>query len=301
MTENNQIVLGVNHQFLYIDGMTQAQAHTDTLALLAQNPLIDALDCWVWPQKERAREEIALLRECGKTIHYNIGDRIGEPPAFFASPDKSVREEARGRLWRELDVALAASAKKIVIGSGADVPQAREAAVERFTRLMEDVHTYIPGDVTLTLEPTDRDVDKRFLFGPVDETVRFIASMREGGFKNFGMLLDMGHIPLMHTTIGQAVRTANDCLEHVHLGNCILKNPQHPLYGDRHPALNVEYGEYAETQVFEMTRALDASGYFKRERPASVSFEMRTMKGLTPEETLRYYVAVWDAALKRLT
>ena len=66
-------ILGVNHQFLYPEAMVEASAHTETLKQAITLELVDALDCWVW-RGQRAREEIAILRGCGKVINYNIGD-----------------------------------------------------------------------------------------------------------------------------------------------------------------------------------------------------------------------------------
>ena len=66
-------ILGVNHQFLYPEAMIDAATHTETLKSVALFEQIDALDCWIW-RGQRAREEKAILRDCGKIINYNIGE-----------------------------------------------------------------------------------------------------------------------------------------------------------------------------------------------------------------------------------
>ena len=116
-------------------------------------------------------------------------------------------------------------ARKIVLGGGPDVPADREAAKERLSEVLLRLGAEIPPQVTLTLEPTDREIDKRFLFGPVEETVAFVHQLQAAGLTNLGVLLDMGHVPLMGETLESAVTHAGDTLRHIHLGNCILKIP----------------------------------------------------------------------------
>lgn len=109
-------------------------------------------------------------------------------------------------------------------------------AKERLSEVLLRLGAEIPPQVTLTLEPTVREIDKRFLFGPVEETAAFVHQLQAAGLANLGVLLDMGHVPLMGETLESAVTHAGDTLRHIHLGNCILKNPRNPLYGDKHVA-----------------------------------------------------------------
>ncbi|MBQ8407748.1 MAG: hypothetical protein IJY39_02655 [Clostridia bacterium] len=110
-------ILGVNHQFLYPDAMTDAVAHTESLKRAIGLEAVDALDCWVW-RGQRSREEIAILRESGKVVNYNIGDRAGEVPIFPCSPDISERVRAYDTIMRECEYAMALGSKKIVFASG---------------------------------------------------------------------------------------------------------------------------------------------------------------------------------------
>ena len=173
-------ILGVNHQFLYPEAITDAVFHTETLRKAAELDLVDALDCWVW-RGQRAREEIAILRGSNKIINYNIGDRAGEKPCFPCSTDKADRIYAYDTLMREVEYALAVGAKKIVFASGPDLPEDREGAKERLGELIVLIAKQLPRDVVLALEPTDRDIDKHFLLGPLDETVDFIKKVVETG------------------------------------------------------------------------------------------------------------------------
>ena len=114
-------ILGVNHQFLYPEAISDAAAHTETLKKAALFKNVDALDCWVW-RGQRSREEIAILRDSGKVINYNIGDRFGENPTFPCSPVREERIYAYDTIMREIEYALIVGSKKIVFASGPDLP-----------------------------------------------------------------------------------------------------------------------------------------------------------------------------------
>jgi sugar phosphate isomerase/epimerase len=286
-------ILGVNHQFLYPEAMVDAAAHTETLKKAAQLTQVDALDCWVW-RGQRAREEISILRSSGKVINYNIGDRFGEAAVFPCSPEKADRIYAYDTLMREVEYAMAVGSKKIVFASGRDLPEDRAGAKERLAELIALVSRQLPRDVVLALEPTDRDIDKHFLLGPLDETVDFIKKVRRF-VPNLGLLLDMCHVPLMHETLESAIEKVGDTLVHIHLGNCKLDDPDHPFYGDKHIPWGYEGALYGENEGVAFLGMLKKIGYFDK-KGATVSFEMRPYEGKTAEESLDKFVEVWNSA-----
>ncbi len=289
MCKLDEVILGINHQFIYQEAMTDGNAHTKTLGILAENPEVDALDCWVWAS--HSKEELAVLKNCGKYINYNIGDRIGEVPVFPATADRKERGYALDILKRETEFAVESGAKKIIFGSGRDVLENREDAKKRFEEFVLLWSEFIPRDIWLTLEPTDRDVDKHFLYGSMEETVQTVENIRNAGMHNMGILLDMGHIPIMHETLESAATTGGSCLEHIHLGNCVLKDKNHPFYGDKHPCWGFAGGEYDETDGEIFLKHLKNAGYFTRGNQRTVSFEMRPLTGKTPEQTISYLVS----------
>lgn len=290
MSKLDNVIVGINHMFLYPESMTNADVHTGSLEELAADPDMDALDCWVWAS--HAKEELPILRNSRKHINYNIGDRCGETPVFPATADAKERAYALDMLRRETEFAVEAGAKKIIFGSGRDVPGDREDAKKRFEEFVLMWSEFIPKDVWVTLEPTDRDVDKCFLYGNMAETCETIRNIRKAGMSNMGILLDMGHIPIMHETLESAAAIGGDLLEHIHLGNCVIKNTASPYYGDKHPCWGYADGEYDEHDGEIFLRHLLRAGYFTRGNDRTVSFEMRPLTGMNSGETAEY-LANW--------
>ena len=286
-------ILGVNHQFLFPEAIVDAMAHTESLKKAASLEKVDALDCWVW-RGQRSREEIAILRGCGKVINYNIGDRFGEDPTFPCSSDRMQRIYAYDTLMREVEYALAVGSKKIVFASGPDLPEDRAHAKERLGELIVTVAKQLPRDVILALEPTDRDIDKHFLLGPLDETVDFIKRCRRY-VPNLGLLLDQCHVPLMHETLESALAKVEDTLVHIHLGNCVIRDENDPFYGDKHIPWGYTGAEYGDDEGVAFLEMLKKIGYFDK-KGATVSFEMRPYEGMSAEESLDRFVSVWNRA-----
>ena len=291
-------ILGVNHMWLYPDAMVNAEAHTETLKRLCANPLIDALDCWLW-RGERSREEKRILLDGGKVINYNIGDRFGEDIALPSSKNASDRDRAYSLMMREIEYGLELGTKKIVFGSGPDDPTDHKGAQQRFFELIMKVTEQIPDGVELAFEPTDWDIHKRFLFGPLDETVDFIKRVRASGFSRLGLLIDMCHVPIIHETLESAIAKGGSVLNHVHLGNAVIKNPGSALYGDCHPAWSYPDSEYTEADAVRFIKMLYAIGYLDK-YGATVSFEMRPYSNTSAEKSLEKFVSVWQKGLSEL-
>jgi sugar phosphate isomerase/epimerase len=291
-------LLGVNHMFLYPQSIVSEKIHKETLSELAKTELVDALDCWLW-RGNTAKEEAKILLSSGKIINYNIGDRFEEAASNPASPDKGEREEAYSRFMREIEYALSLNSKKIVFGSGKDYASDRYAAKERFFEFVMKLCENVPTDVTLCFEPTDRDIDKCFLYGPLDETLELTKRVRSEGFENFGILLDMCHVPLMHETLESALLKSLEYLVHVHLGNCVIKNKTNLFYGDKHPAWDCPDGEYSSADAINFVKMLKKGGYIDKSN-STVSFEMRTFENVSANDSLKRFVETYKAAISEL-
>ncbi|MBQ8407749.1 MAG: TIM barrel protein [Clostridia bacterium] len=174
------------------------------------------------------------------------------------------------------------------------LPEDRAGAKERLGELIVTLSKQLPRDVILALEPTDRDIDKYFLLGPLDETIAFIKKWRRYA-PNLGLLLDMCHVPLMHETLESAIEKVDDTLVHIHLGNCKLDDPSHPFYGDKHIPWGYEGALYGENEGVKFLEMLKKTEYFDK-KGATVSFEMRPYEGMSAEESLDRFVKAWERA-----
>lgn len=296
MNRKDCVILGINHQFIYLQAIQDSSFHSTSLASLSQDDRFDALDCWIWAGEPWRSEEIRLLSNSNKVINYNIGDRAGEKVSCFASLIAAEQQYAWDTFRREADMAIAVGAKKIIIGSGPDNTQDRPAAVAAFGDFIRKACAYLPQGVILNIEPTDRDLDKHFLLGPLAESTDFVMKLRAQGTANLAILLDMGHIPLLREEISTAINKVAACLGHIHLGNCIVSNRQHPLFGDRHVAWGEQDGVYQESDVALFLSNLLKTGYLKEGIRQTITFEMRPFSGQSATDSMSRFIEVFDWA-----
>jgi sugar phosphate isomerase/epimerase len=137
------------------------------------------------------------------------------------------------------------------------------------------------------LETFDFDVDKKCLIGPSDPAAAVAQKIRTK-HPNFGLILDLSHIPLQYEQPKTAVRNCAPYTTHLHIGNCVLKDRNHPAYGDQHPRFGVNGGENDVEQLRKFFEALFEEGFLKNDPPAKVedkpliSFEVKPMAGENP-------------------
>jgi len=130
----------------------------------------------------------------------------------------------------------------------------------------------------------DREYAKNRLIGPTEVAVK-LAREVEKDFDNFGLLLDLSHLPILEENFIESLKLAKDHIKQIHIGNCILKDKNHPAFGDNHPRFGVKDGENDIAVLASFIKALKNIGYF--EKPGStIIFEVKPLGGEDPDLTV---------------
>ena len=284
--------LGVNHHLLFADVIKDSAEHLRTLRIVLADSRLDLIDMWYpWDIRDQAVEAI---RDSGKTVYYNMGNRAGQRALAPAAADDEHREFTLGIYQDELKRARLCKAQKIITNSGpndiANRQQCKDHLVEFYVELCKRAESMI-----VMIEPTDWDTSKCKLIGSSKEAAEICERVRDRGYQNMASMIDMCHVPLMHETIRQAVSDTGKYLEHIHLGTCVL-DKESPVYGDKHQGLGIEGGCYGIDDLAEMFRLCIESGYFNDQDDGSASIEMRRLPGRESEECFdEYHQAVQEA------
>jgi sugar phosphate isomerase/epimerase len=130
------------------------------------------------------------------------------------------------------------------------------------------------------IETFDRSIDKKSLIGPNALAVELSKTVRRD-HPTFGLMLDLSHLPLQFETSEAALTVAKDHLVHAHIGNCVVSDRSHPLYGDLHPRFGVEGGENDVPELVEYLRVLREIGYVGDGKQNVVAFEVKPAAGDT--------------------
>lgn len=293
------IKLGLNHHLLFPVTFESAAEHRRTIREVLAFPEFEVIDMFIPDSDEAAEEEIPLVHASGKEPVYNCPLMNG-PRLNPNSPDRAIRMETVEAVIKHLRRGLDIGARKAVIASG---PNPGEALIAEqtayFVEYVAVLCARVP-EIELLIEPFDRSIGKNLLIGSTREAAEVVRQVRAQGYGNIGLLIDMGHIPLMNETFAQAVKDSQSYIRHVHLGSCVMSNPANPLYGDMHPPWGYEDGEHDVVELVEFLKALFASGYLGGEDRPSVTFEMRPYPGKSERESVDIFLAKLREAWKTL-
>lgn len=219
-----------------------------------------------------------LLTSSGIEVRYGAYPRLLSQSLSLNCLDEHHRRRAVVEMCDGIDEALELGAKQFGLMSGpyeGDVTAL--ACMNALEQSLVEICAYASRhDVKVLLEPFDRTVDKKCLIGPVD-TVREISERVAESHQNFGLIIDLSHIPLLGESPSQALRPVAKYVSHAHIGNCCLSPPEDPAYGDKHPRFGYPNGVNDVNEIAEFMQELFRIGYLQCDgnEPKGISFEIK--------------------------
>jgi sugar phosphate isomerase/epimerase len=275
--------VGIVQFMAYPEAQRADGPHYETIEKIAEDPFFGAIEITTIPDPA-VRARVARLL---KQAHLAVG--FGAQPIQLSgkldvnSLDADKRRAAIERLKQAIDEAYELGAQRFAILSGPYPGEAQEAAaMEALIDSLDQLCTYAEskGSLGVVVETFDRTIDKKSLIGPNALAVELSKAVRRH-HPTFGLMLDLSHLPLQFETSEHALTIAKDHLVHAHIGNCVVKDRSHPLYGDLHPRFGVEGGENDVPELTEYLRVLREIGYIGDGKQNIVAFEVRPHQGDT--------------------
>ena len=247
--------LGLVHHMLYPKCMEDPDDHVRTLEAFVERDDIETFDCCLPYGQERRKRLIPAVRASGKAditfaTHLFPLRKIG-----LSAPPPHEQAQVRMIMTDMVEQAAAIGATGFIFAAGG--PSPREATKAHFATFADFCRWLCgelkPHGITALLEPFDTEIDKKFLYGSTEACIELIESLQPE-VNNLGIELDLAHVPLMDETFEHAIRTVAPYLRRVHLGNCVLKDPSHPRYGDTHPPVGFPGGEIDVPELVTILR-----------------------------------------------
>ena len=251
----------------------------ETLQKIAEDDFFTAVEV-SWMNDAQVRQKAKKLLEVSHlTVAYGAQPRLLVKKLDLNSLDKAERREAVNEVKDAVDEAYEIGAKGLAFLSGKDPgSDERKQALKLLISSIKEICGYAKskGDLGITLEIFDQDIDKKCLIGPAKDA-RMVAEEVRREFDNFGLMVDLSHLPLLKETPKQAILPVKDYLVHAHMGNCILKDKEHPGYGDQHPRFGIKGGENDVKELIEYLKVLLDIGFLNPENPPILSFEVKPL------------------------
>jgi sugar phosphate isomerase/epimerase len=233
-------------------------------------------------------EERNIVKKMLETAHMSIA--YGAQPRLLTTGlnindlIEEGRQKALANLKEGIDEAYEVGAAGFAFLSGKYEEESQEQSFQALVQSTNEICAYAKskGDMKISLEVFDYDVDKKSLVGPAEIALRYAQEIRKQ-HAHFGLMVDLSHIPLIHETNEEALLPVKDYITHAHIGNCVVKSADMPAYGDVHPRFGFPNGENDVDEVVAYLRVLLDIGYLNTEKPPIVSFEVKPFGDEDPE------------------
>lgn len=296
---------GIIHFMAYPATLRGEGPVLETLKRILADPYFEVVEV-TWMKDPAVRKAAAaMIAASGIEAKYGAQPRLLTQKLDVNSLDEPARGRAVAEMKAAVDEAVELGIRDLALLSGPDPgPDRRKAAMDALEKSLVELCGYAGGrGVSVALEVFDDRIDKKSLVGPAGLAAE-IAERVCGRCGNFGLLVDLSHLPLLGESPAQALRPVARHLRHIHIGSCAMKDKADPAYGDKHPRFSYPGSANGVPEIAAFLRELFAIGYLDRsgaERRA-VSFEVSPVGDDDPElviaDAKRKLGAAWCALVE---
>lgn len=251
---------------------------------IALDDYFDAVEI-TWIKDDETRKRVKkILDTAHMTVGYAAQPRLLSTGLNINDIDEEGRKAAVKTLKEGIDEAYEMGAEGLAFLSGNYEEEKKEEAYNALIKSTKELCEYAKskGDLMIAHEIFDYDIDKKSLVGPVELAKRYAEDIRKE-YDNFGLLVDLSHLPLLRESSEESILPIRDYIVQAHMGNCVMKDPSMPAYGDKHPRFGFPNGENDVEELAEFLRVLLYIGFLNEENPPIVSFEVQGWEDEDPD------------------
>lgn len=271
--------LGIVHFKAFPECVNGTGPIVETMKKIVEDDFWTAIEIGTIKDDKKRSEVRSLLEISDLKVCYACQPRILPQKLNLNSSDEKERRRAIEGVKKGIAEAYHLGATSIRILSGKD-PGAekredeKKIFVDSLMELCEFNESF--GDAMLYLKIFDRDIDKKALIGEFKDAAD-VSEPVAAKYKSFGVLADLSHFPLLDEKPEDAIPLVEKFPMHFHLGNCIMRDRKHPLYGDLQPRFGIPGGETGEAEVRDYFKLLLDRGLLSQEKKPVVSVEVRPL------------------------
>lgn len=302
---NRYMNIGTIHFMSYPEVMRGEGPIIETLEKILANDFFHAIEI-THIKEDKVREEAKRMLESSHVV-----SAYGAQPVLLSnklnlnSLIEVERRKAVDEIKKCIEEAAYLGTKGVAVLSGPHPGKELEKeAIKKLIQSLEELCNYSQNyNLKFELESFDFDVDKKCLIGKSELAAEVAREIRRK-FSNFGLILDLSHFPIQYEETKIALKNCSEFMTHLHIGNCILKEKNHPAYGDQHPRFGIVEGENDVEQVREFFTTLFELGWLKNdgsiksEDKPIISFEVKPMAGennnIVLANSIRVFKEAWN-------
>ncbi len=276
--------IGLVHFMAYPSTIKGEGPIEETIRKIAVDDYFQAIEItWIKDPATRAKVK-KMLDSSHLTVAYGAQPRLLTTGQNMNSLEETKRQEAVANLKAGIDEAYEMGAVGFGFLAGKYTEDKKEEAYQALVKSTKEICTYAKskGKIKLALEVFDYDVDKCSLIGPVALVKRYATEIC-AEFDNFGLMVDLSHVPIIHETIRESLVPVKDFIIHAHMGNCMLRDKKDPAYGDAHPRFGYPGSENDVNELVEYLKVLLEIGYLNPDKRRILSFEVKPVGDEDPD------------------
>lgn len=276
--------VGIIHFMAYPSTMKDEGSIVETVKKIARDDYFNVIEI-TWIKNPDIRKQVKeVLDTSHMTVIYGAQPRLLTTGLNINDTNEEGRLKALATLKEGIDEAYEMGATGFAFLSGKYEEASKENAYAALIKSTRELCAYArsKGNLKIVHEVFDYDVDKKSLVGPASIARRYAKEIADE-FDNFGLLVDLSHLPLIRESAEEAILPVKEYLVHAHIGNCVVKNSGMPAYGDAHPRFGFPNGENDVDELVEFLRVLKNIGYLNTNNPPVVSFEVKPFGNEDPD------------------
>ena len=269
--------MGFVHFMAYPATMKQeSKLILESIEAACKDPYFTAIEVMKIQDQNTRQQVIEMLQQSGMTVCYAAQPIVLGGGLNINSVDEAVRGKAVNTLTKELEFCqeMGSAAMAFLSGKLEDGVAYDDAEAACVKSLQELCDAAAKMDLKIVLETFDTAVDKKALVGESKKAAELAAKVERD---NFGLMLDLSHLPLLGETPKEALSAAKDYLVHAHVGNAFTADPDSPAWGDQHPRFGFPGSPNGVEQLADFLRCLFEIGYLGEGKQPVVSFEVRPL------------------------
>jgi len=268
--------VGIIHFMAYPETMNGDGPVLDTIKKIAMDDYFDVIEL-TWIKDAATRRKVkSLLDTARMMVAYGGQPRLLTAGLNINDTDEDGRQCALETLKEGIDEAYEMGAVGFAFLSGKYDEKEKERAFAALIESTKELCEYAArrGDMPILHEVFDFDIDKRSLIGPA-HLARDYARIITREHDNFGLMVDLSHLPLLGESPEEAMLPVQEYIRHIHIGNCVVADPSLPGYGDAHPRFGFPDSENDIEELSAFLRVLLEIGYLNVVDRPIVSFEVK--------------------------
>ena len=278
--------LGLVHFMAFPETMQDESLLLPTIEKVAADPMFRCIEIKAIEDESLIEPVVRLAASAGLDLALAAQPAVLGNKLDPGSAERKETERALEVLKLHVDQACVLGAESVALLSGPDPGEEkkRSEALSHTADFLAELCDYSRSQdgPAIILEVFDRSVDKKALVGPADVAARLSELVYARGIDNFGLLVDLSHLPLLGEAPYQAIDPVADYLKAAHIGNAVLEQG-HPQYGDQHPGFGTPEGANKVEEVRDFIHILKNIGFLNRKNPPMVSFEVKPADNETSE------------------